>query len=1251
MSQPVWITPAGNLGHIKEGIFYQTALRAEVAPLPNVPTCTATSSVTNLITCSSTDGVYPGLEVVFVGTTFGGIEENIRYFVLTVPDATHFSITDTENLDVSPNSLTTATGTMTAAFKQHTLFKLIAGKLPSGIQCSDNGLLVGVPKAVASLQGVPLEVSRDVTSKFAIRGYTLTQAGIVDAIADQTFTLTITGNNIPEFTTPAGSIGTYYDSAFVDIQLEYTGVDSGEVTAITVAAGELPPGLSLSLAGKIEGWIEPIPDTTDPPGYDLTPNSTVPYDFTIISVSKNFQFTCKASDGTSGTLRTFYIYVYNRTNLSADDTFLTADNEFVTADETPTRPPFLINSLITDLGRVRSDNFYAYQFIGNLYGGDGIGYLISVNEGFGLPPGLQLDPLTGWYYGFIPDQGTTEITYSFNIQVYDLSDPTNLSPLYPFTITITGAIDAEVTWLVPPSSAGYTRTISKKYDETLDAFVTTSVFVYDLGIIENGSTSMFYVKAENRGGRDLQYRLKSGAYNELPQGLKLMPSGDIIGRVSFDTFALDGGTTVFDATVAVTRNIDFKETTFDSTFVFTVNAYAEDTAQILYNVESVTVTSGGIGYSTGTPPTLEFSTPVGASAVQAQAGNVTVSGGAITSVDVAESGAGYSIPATLSVTQGFGGSGALLTPVMKATGARDVISVFRTFSIEVNRVYNKPYQNLYVEAMPPANDRVILEELLLNTEIFVPGYIYRLDDPNFGVARRVTYQHAFGLSPDIFDKYVESLYLNHYWKNLVLGPVKTAQAVDPISGEVVYEVVYSEIIDNLVNNQGQSVSKIVNLPYSIIDPADGSSVVSQVYPNSLVNMRNQVIEVVGQISKKLPLWMTSKQANGATLGFTTAWVMCYAKPTRSKQIAYYFSRYFNGDLNNIDFKVDRYVLDRILSKNWNAETQHWNPTPPTLTTFDRFNTSGYTFVGQVSCATNLAYADVNLRSLEYINNLGGIDGQTWIAIPGITPPSGTKVIIRNGTTIVFVKQENYDGPPGSYYSTPDQAWQDYTVLYDSGRYDQGLHSTTPPVTTLVDYPTETFDQSITLSGGIVIGCTNTTSGTNNITCNSTDDLNLNQPIAFTGTTFGGIATSTTYYILSIVNATSFTVSLTPGGSTVLLTTASGSMIGRPANLRMAVYTINITTEGQVTLTQSKQTYVNQWVQVTQGTAFFAAQLYYPSAPGTDLALISWLALPTVIEEETIFDQGSMQFIDPVDMYDASQTYDKYLVFPKSNILV
>jgi hypothetical protein len=425
-----------------------------------------------------------------------------------------------------------------------------------------------------------------------------------------------------------------------------------------------------------------------------------------------------------------------------------------------------------------------------------------------------------------------------------------------------------------------------------------------------------------------------GVYNSLPQGLKLLDTGEISGRVSFNTFAVDLGDTTFDASQSVVRNTTIQETTFDSTYVFTVNAYAEDTGQVLYKVNSVTVNNGGTGYSGVNLPVLAFNTPIGASAIQATTGNITVSGGVITSVEVNDPGSGYTSPATLVVTQGFGGSNAVFTPVMKATGIRDVVSVDKTFTVRVLREYNKPYQNLLIEAMPPANDRAVIASLLDNTEIFVPDYIYRIDDPYFGKSERVIYQHAFGLAPDTLDTYVSSLYKNHYWKNLVLGQIETAQAIDPITGEVVYEVVYSKIVDDLVNTNGVSVSKIVNLPYAIIDPLDGSTQLTQVYPNSLVNMRDQVIDVVGQISTKLPLWMTSKQTNGRVLGFTPAWVMCYTKPDRSRQIAYYISTQFQGQLNAVDFKVDRYVLDRTLSRNWNTETQRWTPTP-SLTTFDR----------------------------------------------------------------------------------------------------------------------------------------------------------------------------------------------------------------------------------------------------------------------------------------------------------------------------
>jgi hypothetical protein len=80
--------------------------------------------------------------------------------------------------------------------------------------------------------------------------------------------------------------------------------------------------------------------------------------------------------------------------------------------------------------------------------------------------------------------------------------------------------------------------------------------------------------------------------------------------------------------------------------------------------------------------------------------------------------------------------------------------------------------------------------------------------------------------------------------------------------------------------------------------------------------------------------MLSKQANGRVLGFTPAWVIAYAKPGRGEQIAYNIRTRFGNQLNLIDFKVDRYELDALLTLHWDTATQTWDPTPPTCTTFD-----------------------------------------------------------------------------------------------------------------------------------------------------------------------------------------------------------------------------------------------------------------------------------------------------------------------------
>jgi hypothetical protein len=255
----------------------------------------------------------------------------------------------------------------------------------------------------------------------------------------------------------------------------------------------------------------------------------------------------------------------------------------------------------------------------------------------------------------------------------------------------------------------------------------------------------------------------------------------------------------------------------------------------------------------------------------------------------------------------------------------------------VIREYNEPYENLYIQAMPPAADREFIDSLIQNQDIFQPDLLYRPTDPNFGRATTVVYDHAFGLTASTIEEYYNSLYENHYWKNLTLGEIKVAQALDN-NDNVIYEVIYSAIQDNLSNNQGESVSKEVILPYPINE--DDSTEVSIVYPNSLINMRDQVIDTVGQIANILPLWMTSKQANGRVLGFTPAWVLAYVKPGRGEQIAYYIRTKFGERLNLIDFEVDRYELDRLLTKNWdpagNSTTGAWEPVAAE-TTFDLDN--------------------------------------------------------------------------------------------------------------------------------------------------------------------------------------------------------------------------------------------------------------------------------------------------------------------------
>jgi hypothetical protein len=744
MAQPVWLTPAGNLGTYPEGVFFQFPLLAEEPEL---------------------------------GATV--------------------------------------------------LYQVIAGELPNGVQVAANGLIVGIPKAIANVQGVPLEVARDITSKFAVRAYTTKTIGnvtVINRLADRTFSITVTGQDAPEFITPSGNIATVFDGTLItDLQIQYTDSDATDITIVRLAAGALPTGTSISLTGLITGFVQPLAPSSATAGFsrDGQGFSEYPFDFSTQSNNATYEFVLELTDGKASALRTFNIQVLSRDSLTADTTDFTADNTFVTADGTPVRVPVLLTPP-GSIGTVRSDNYFAFKFNAVQADGFPIVYEAVTDSGAELAAiGLELDPGTGWLYGYIPSQGLQENTYDFQVRVYQAGSPDISSVWADFSLTVQGPIDTEITWLTPTSAAARVLVPSP------------------LGTIVNGSTSTLYVQAVNASGIVLEYRLKSGSDSSLPQGLTLLPSGNIAGRCSFNTFALDGGTTVFDV-ASNNRGVSLP-TTFDLTFVFTVEAYSSNTQ----------------------------------------------------------------------------------------------VSVNKVFSIRVDRQYNEPYENLYIQAMPPQNDRDLINSLLQNSIIIPPTLLYRGDDINFGRATRVVYDHAFGLTAATYEDYVSSLYQNHYWKNLVLGSIETAQATDD-AGNVIYEVVYSRIIDNLVNDRGQSVSKEVVLPYPI-DPNTPEEI-DTVFPNSLINMRNQVIDTVGQVSNLLPRWMLSPQANGRVLGFTPAWVIAYVTPGNSGQIAYNIRTQFGTQLNLVDFEVDRYELDRALTSNWDPIADstggQWIPQPPAATTFD-----------------------------------------------------------------------------------------------------------------------------------------------------------------------------------------------------------------------------------------------------------------------------------------------------------------------------
>ena len=285
----------------------------------------------------------------------------------------------------------------------------------------------------------------------------------------------------------------------------------------------------------------------------------------------------------------------------------------------------------------------------------------------------------------------------------------------------------------------------------------------------------------------------------------------------------------------------------------------------------------------------------------------------------------------------------------------------REFTLVIDQEFDQPTDTLYIKCAPSLEDRAIIKQLLTSTTIFPTADLYRVEDSNFGKASSIVYEHAYGIYASDFDEYVAAITKNHYWRYITLGELKTAVAKNA-AGTVVYEVVYSEVQDNLVNPKGKSVSEGILWPRDIplnkgpwytsemdiytsyIDnDADGNpqyytaltpGFAQALYPNSLPNMRSRVGQNLGQEFdfRLLPEWMTSQQANGSTLGYTPAWVLAYCKPGTADTIKNNIETLWldplgkHYTLNQINFELDRITVDKSITFDYDNNT-----TPPAWT--------------------------------------------------------------------------------------------------------------------------------------------------------------------------------------------------------------------------------------------------------------------------------------------------------------------------------
>jgi hypothetical protein len=307
--------------------------------------------------------------------------------------------------------------------------------------------------------------------------------------------------------------------------------------------------------------------------------------------------------------------------------------------------------------------------------------------------------------------------------------------------------------------------------------------------------------------------------------------------------------------------------------------------------------------------------------------------------------------------------------IVRATDQSIYSAIDQEFTLEIGTPDNKLYSNIYVTTYMPQTKRQYFSDFINNEGIFPKDLIYRQNDVNFGIRKDLRMLMFAGIETIDASEYISMIGLNHKRKRFRFGDIRTAQAKIPGTNDVVYEVVYIQMVDhqdfkddklplNLTIDDFNKrnldlkikLSKANNVistdasnyiwrsdeeelfikdkePYSrrpieriTIDRTDlqvSDFKSRNRYPNTYTNWRRRIKsyttpngEGVVYQPKYLPLWMRSFQDNRQELGFVLAMPLCYCIEGAASEIVLNIKNSeFNFKL--LDYTVDRYIIDSV----------------------------------------------------------------------------------------------------------------------------------------------------------------------------------------------------------------------------------------------------------------------------------------------------------------------------------------------------